>query len=184
MDNYSPLDPLGAARIVHSGDSRPHSNLLDAFSGDPSREESPTPKEVSSFGSNCPAVFIIPMGMPVRETKQDVVSSTLTSGVESMTRRSEEDEVPGNEDTANRVPMTFYSHRDSAIGGGPDVDLVVPDPNSMSSRGTAVEEHYQLAHNREDEEEREVGQAASSVPVRSAEDDTDHDGDSHVHQEG
>lgn len=184
MDNYSPLDPLVAARIVHSGDSRPHSSLLDAFSGDPSREESPTLKEVSSFGSNCPAVFVIPMGMPVRETKQDMASSTLTSGVESMTRRTEEDEVPGNEDTANRVPMTFYSHRDSAIGGTPDVDLLVPDPNSMSAHDTAVQEHYQLTHNREDEEERGTGQVASTVPVHSAEDDTDHGGDSHVYQEG
>ena len=38
-------------------------------------------------------MFVIPMGMPVSETKQDMVSSTLASGVESMTQQTEDDEV-------------------------------------------------------------------------------------------
>ena len=60
--------------------------------------------------------------------------------------------LPGSEATANRVMTIYTATEDSAIGGAPDVDLLVPDPNSMSSCGTAVEEHYQLAHKGEDEE--------------------------------
>ena len=60
--------------------------------------------------------------------------------------------LPGSEATANHVMTIYTATEDSAIGGAPDMDLLVPDPNSISSCGTAVEEHYQLAHNREDEE--------------------------------
>ena len=60
--------------------------------------------------------------------------------------------LPGSEATANRVMTIYTATEDSAIECAPDVDLLVPDPNSMSSCGTAVKEHYQLAHNGEDEE--------------------------------
>ena len=87
MDKYSPVDPPRTAGTVHS-DSRPHSSLLDAFSGDPLREESPAPKGVASVGAICPAVFVIPMGRQVRETKQGTMSSTLSSGRASLTRQA------------------------------------------------------------------------------------------------
>ena len=75
-----------------SGDSLPHSSLPEPSLVIPQGRELKS-EGVSSFVSNCPAVFVIPMGMPVSETKQDMVSSTLASGVESMTQQTEEDVV-------------------------------------------------------------------------------------------
>ena len=184
MDNYSPADPLRTAGTVH-GDSRPHSSLLDAFSGDPSSEESASlgSKKLSSFGGNYPAVFVVPMGSPLRKTKKDLGSSTLTSGIASMTRQTEE--VLGSWDTANRVPTTFYSHRDSAFGSEPGADLLTPDPTSTPSRGIGVEEHYQLPHSRErDGEKRRTERVAGTVPVHDVEDDIDLGEGSHGHLEG
>lgn len=188
MDNYSPGDPLRANWVAHSGvDSRPHSSLLDAFSGGPSREESRSPEGVASFGTNCPAVFVIPVGMPVHATKEDMGSSTHTSGVESITRQTEEDEVLGLEDAASNVPSTFYSHKDSAIGTASDTNQLIPAPNSRPSHsGMAVEEHFQLVH-KGHEEEKGAGQAALTVPLPSAENDTDltdHSDSSYAYHEG
>lgn len=186
MDNYSPADPLRTAGTVH-GDSRPHSSLLDAFSGDPSREESASlsSKEVSSFGANYPALFVVPMGSPLRKTKKDLGSSTVTSGIASMTRQTDEEEVLGSWDSANRAPMTFYSHWDSAFGSESGADLLTPDPTSTPSRGTGVEEHYQLAHSREEYgKERGTRRVAGTVPVQDVERDIDLGEGSHGHLEG
>lgn len=184
MDNYSPLDPLRNAGTAHS-DSRPHSSLLDAFSGDPLGEEGPTPKGIASFGANCPAVFVVPMGRPVRQTKQDTMSSTLGSGIAGLTRQAKEDEVTGSWDTTNDAPMIFYSHRDSAIGGEHGADLLNTDPISSPSHDSAVEGHYEASGIRAGgEKEGGTGRVARTVPVQGAEEDTDNSGDVHGNLEG
>ena len=122
-------------------------------------------------------------GGPLHKTKKDLGSSTLTSGIASMTRQTEE--VLGSWDTANRAPTTFYSHRDSAFGSEPGADLLTPDPTSTPSRGIGVEEHYQLPRSREgDGEKRRTERVAWHCPsVYGVKDDTDLCEGSHGHLE-
>ena len=184
--SYSPGDPLRADWVVNSSDdSRPHSSLLDAFSGGPRSEGSRSPEGLASFGTNCPAVFVLPAGMPMRATKEDMGH---TSGVESITRKTEEGEVLGHEDAASHVPSTFYSHKDLAIGTASSANQLTSDTNSQPSHSDmAVEEHFQLVRNykgNEEEEKKGAGEGAHAVPLPDAEDGTDHSGNSHTCHEG
>ena len=78
------------------------------------------------------------MWSTVHETKQGMMPSSLPSGVASMTQQTEEEEDLGIWDTANRAPMTFYSHRDSAFGSEPGADLLTTDPSCTPSRGIGI----------------------------------------------